>query len=144
MTQDYEDFGKYTDDKEDDEDDGDNEKDYNEKDDNDKDDALQVPRSTVKALINSKSGWLDQVGHNNGDYFDQVGHNDSNYIDQIVHNIGDYVDQVGHNDGDYVDGHLQIGDYWVIYLLSKNLNPIAMKELLEELKPVYEEDFINV
>merc|ERR1719315_529866 len=30
----------------------------------------------------------------------------------------------------------QIGDYWVIYLLSKNLNPIAMKELLEELKPV--------
>jgi len=49
----------------------------------------QVPRSTVKALINSKSGWLDQVG-----------------------------------------------DYWVIYLLSKNLNPIAMKELLEELKEV--------
>merc|ERR1719486_1274010 len=49
----------------------------------------QVPRSTVKALITSKSGWLDQVG-----------------------------------------------DYWVIYLLSKNLNPIAMKELLEELKPV--------
>jgi len=49
----------------------------------------QVPRSTVKALISSKSGWLDQVG-----------------------------------------------DYWVIYLLSKNLNPIAMKELLEELKPV--------
>merc|ERR1712013_165328 len=30
----------------------------------------------------------------------------------------------------------QVGDYWVIYLLSKNLNPIAMKELLEELKPV--------
>merc|ERR1739838_292282 len=49
----------------------------------------QVPRSTVKALISSKSGWLDQVG-----------------------------------------------DYWVIYLLSKNLNPIALKELLEELKPV--------
>merc|ERR1711974_156253 len=49
----------------------------------------QVPRSTVKALINSKSGWLDQIG-----------------------------------------------DYLVIYLLSKDLNPIAMKELLEELKPV--------
>jgi len=49
----------------------------------------QVPSSTVKALINSKSGWLDQVG-----------------------------------------------DYWVIYLLSKNLNPIAMKELLEELEHV--------
>ena len=31
---------------------------------------------------------------------------------------------------------MQVGDYWVIYLLSKNLNPIAMKELLEELKPV--------
>ena len=31
---------------------------------------------------------------------------------------------------------VQVGDYWVIYLLSKNLNPIAMKELLEELKPV--------
>jgi len=30
----------------------------------------------------------------------------------------------------------QVGDYWVIYLLSKNLNPIAMKELLEELKTV--------
>jgi len=30
----------------------------------------------------------------------------------------------------------QVGDYWVIYLLSKNLNPVAMKELLEELKPV--------
>jgi hypothetical protein len=49
----------------------------------------QVPRSTVKAIIDSKSGWLDQVG-----------------------------------------------DYWVIYLLSKNLNPIAMKELIEELQPV--------
>ena len=30
----------------------------------------------------------------------------------------------------------QIGDYWIIYLLSKNLNPVAMKELIEELKPV--------
>jgi len=30
----------------------------------------------------------------------------------------------------------QVGDYWVIYLLSKNLNPVAMKELMEELKPV--------
>jgi len=30
----------------------------------------------------------------------------------------------------------QVGDYWVIYLLSKNLNPVAMKELLEELKPI--------
>eukprot|EP00092_Neocalanus_flemingeri_P000939 GFUD01000999.1.p1 GENE.GFUD01000999.1~~GFUD01000999.1.p1 ORF type:complete len:391 (+),score=69.13 GFUD01000999.1:54-1226(+) len=30
----------------------------------------------------------------------------------------------------------QIGDYWVIYLLSKNLPPVAMKELLEELKPI--------
>ena len=36
--------------------------------------------------------------------------------------------------GDYY--YAQVGDYWVIYLLSKNLNPIAMKELLEELKPV--------
>ena len=32
--------------------------------------------------------------------------------------------------------NIQVGDYWVIYLLSKNLNPIAMKELLEELKTV--------
>jgi len=30
----------------------------------------------------------------------------------------------------------QVGDYWVIYLLSKNLNPVAMKEVLEELKPI--------
>lgn len=30
----------------------------------------------------------------------------------------------------------QIGDYWVVYLLSKNLNPVAMKELLVELGPV--------
>ena len=30
----------------------------------------------------------------------------------------------------------QVGDYWVIYLLSKNLNPVAMKELMEELRPV--------
>merc|ERR1719166_459533 len=30
----------------------------------------------------------------------------------------------------------QIGDYWVVYLLSKNLPPVAMKELLDELKPV--------
>jgi len=30
----------------------------------------------------------------------------------------------------------KIGDYWVIYLLSKNLSPVAMKELLEELKPI--------
>jgi len=30
----------------------------------------------------------------------------------------------------------QIGDYWVIYLLSKNLPSVAMKELLEELKPI--------
>merc|ERR1711990_1413603 len=27
----------------------------------------------------------------------------------------------------------QVGDYWVMYLLSKNLSPVAMKELLEEL-----------
>jgi len=31
---------------------------------------------------------------------------------------------------------LQVGDYWVVYLLSKNLPPVAMKELLDELKPV--------
>ena len=31
-------------------------------DDRDIEDILQVPRSTVKALITSKSGWLDQVG----------------------------------------------------------------------------------
>ena len=31
-------------------------------DDRDDEDILQVPRSTVKALITSKSGWLDQVG----------------------------------------------------------------------------------
>jgi len=30
----------------------------------------------------------------------------------------------------------QIGDYWVFFLLSKNLPAIAMKELLEELKPI--------
>jgi len=30
----------------------------------------------------------------------------------------------------------QIGDYWLIYLISKNLPPIAMKELIEELKPI--------
>jgi len=30
----------------------------------------------------------------------------------------------------------QIGDYWVMFLLSKNLPAIAMKELLEELKPI--------
>lgn len=30
----------------------------------------------------------------------------------------------------------QLGDYWIVYLLSKNLNPVAMKELLEELRPV--------
>ena len=35
-----------------------------------------------------------------------------------------------------IDYSPQVGDYWVIYLLSKNLNPTAMKELLEELKPV--------
>jgi len=34
----------------------------------------------------------------------------------------------------------QIGDYWVIYLLSKNLSPVAMKELIEELKPVMNPD----
>jgi len=34
----------------------------------------------------------------------------------------------------------QIGDYWVIYLLSKNLPPVAMGELLEELKPVLNPD----
>jgi len=30
----------------------------------------------------------------------------------------------------------KIGDYWVLYLLSKNLSPIAMQELLDELHPV--------
>jgi len=30
----------------------------------------------------------------------------------------------------------QIGDYWVIYLLSKNMPTVAMKELIEELKPI--------
>ena len=30
----------------------------------------------------------------------------------------------------------QIGDYWVMFLLSKNLPAIAMRELLEELKPL--------
>jgi len=30
----------------------------------------------------------------------------------------------------------KIGDYFVMYLLTKNLPPIAMKELLEELRPV--------
>lgn len=34
----------------------------------------------------------------------------------------------------------QIGDYWVIYLLSKNLSPVAMKEVMEELKPVLNPD----
>jgi hypothetical protein len=49
----------------------------------------QVQPETVKAIITSKPGWLDQVG-----------------------------------------------DYWVIYLLSKNLNPIIMAELLKELEQV--------
>merc|ERR550539_525656 len=30
----------------------------------------------------------------------------------------------------------KIGDYFVIYLLAKNLPPVAMKELLEKLRPV--------
>jgi len=30
----------------------------------------------------------------------------------------------------------QVGDYWLVYLLSKNLNPVAMKEALQELKPI--------
>merc|ERR1711874_782205 len=30
----------------------------------------------------------------------------------------------------------KIGDYFVVYLLSKNLPPIALKEVLEELRPV--------
>jgi len=30
----------------------------------------------------------------------------------------------------------KIGDYWMIFLLSKNLSPIAMQELLEELQPI--------
>jgi len=34
----------------------------------------------------------------------------------------------------------QVGDYWVMYLLSKNLSPVAMKELIEELKPVMNPD----
>eukprot|EP00092_Neocalanus_flemingeri_P099278 GFUD01126655.1.p1 GENE.GFUD01126655.1~~GFUD01126655.1.p1 ORF type:complete len:393 (-),score=96.88 GFUD01126655.1:179-1357(-) len=34
----------------------------------------------------------------------------------------------------------QVGDYWVVYLLSKNLPPVAMKELIEELKPVMNPD----
>merc|ERR1719216_794943 len=33
----------------------------------------------------------------------------------------------------------KIGDYWVLYLLSKNLSPIAMQELLDELHPVLNE-----
>jgi len=32
--------------------------------------------------------------------------------------------------------YFQIGDYWVIYLLSKNMPTVAMKELIEELKPI--------
>jgi len=50
---------------------------------------VQVQPETVKAIITSKPGWLNQVG-----------------------------------------------DYWVIYLLSKNLNPIIMAELLKELEQV--------
>jgi len=34
----------------------------------------------------------------------------------------------------------QVGDYWVIYLLSKNLSPVAMREVLEELKPILNPD----
>jgi len=30
----------------------------------------------------------------------------------------------------------QIGDYWVLFLLSRNLSPVAMRELMEELGPV--------
>ena len=52
-----------------------------------------------------------------------------------------------YNDDDYNDNKnyfsVQVGDYWVIYLLSKNLNPIAMKELLEELKPVKQKNKKN-
>ena len=59
------------------------------------------------------------------------------------------------NNADTKTSLLQIGDYWVVYLLSKNLPPVAMKvschvsrvtsnvanvarvqELLDELKPV--------
>ena len=53
-----------------------------------------------------------------------------------------------YNDDDYNDNKnyfsVQVGDYWVIYLLSKNLNPIAMKELLEELKPVKQKKILKI
>merc|ERR1712241_961956 len=42
-------------------------------------------------------------------------------------------DVLNHPRHSWVD---KIGDYFVMYLLSKNLPPIAMKELLEELRPV--------
>ena len=30
----------------------------------------------------------------------------------------------------------RIGDYWVFFLLSKNLPTIAMKDVLEQIKPI--------
>merc|ERR1711913_207692 len=37
----------------------------------------------------------------------------------------------------------KIGDYFVMYLLAKNLPPVAMKELLEKLRPVMQPTKIN-
>jgi len=37
----------------------------------------------------------------------------------------------------------QIGDYWLLFLLSRNLSPIAMKELFAELEPVMAPEPIN-
>jgi len=36
-----------------------------------------------------------------------------------------------------------VGDYFIIYLLAKNLSPVAMKELLEKLRPVMQPTKMN-
>lgn len=35
----------------------------------------------------------------------------------------------------------QIGDYWLLFLLSRNLSPVAMKDLFDELEPVLNPDW---
>jgi len=37
----------------------------------------------------------------------------------------------------------KVGDYFIIYLLAKNLSPVAMKELLEKLRPVMQPTKMN-
>merc|ERR1719471_1858696 len=37
----------------------------------------------------------------------------------------------------------KVDDYFIIYLLAKNLSPVAMKELLEKLRPVMQPTKMN-